>query len=323
MLDEYKVIDLITRGFGELPQGYLPLGDDVAVIPGGRRGEHVVMKCDMLVGRMDVPPTMSWRQAARKAVAMCVSDFAAKGVKPAAFMISLGLRKGTGEERVVELASGLLEASREWDVKLVGGDTGETDDLIIGCTMVGFADRVVRRSGARTGEYVVTTGTFGETTAGLRILLDGAKADPRFRKEAVSSVYLPRPRLGLGLALSTWLSSSIDSSDGLAISLHTISKMSGVGVRLTEVPLARGLERFAARNGYSAQDLGLYGGEEYEIVGTIVKSSIRKAKEAARANGCELRVIGETVSNAQLKGVVLPDGRKVRKKGWIHFKSRP
>jgi thiamine-monophosphate kinase len=139
----------------------------------------------------------------------------------------------------------------------------------------------------------------------------------------VSSVYLPKPRLQLGLAVSRYLSSSIDSSDGLAISLHTIAEMSGVGVRLTEVPYAKGLEKFASRNSYSADDLALYGGEEYEIVGTVRKDHVREMKAKARSVGCELRVIGETVSAGTLKGVALPDGRKVRREGWVHFRSLP
>jgi len=323
MLDEYDVIRLITKRFGSLPEGYVPIGDDVALIPAGQAGEGVVLKCDMLVAKTDVPPGMSWRMASRKAVAMCVSDFAAKGVRPTAFMVSLGLPLGTPESKVKELASGLVEASREWDVRLVGGDTSEAADLIIDCMMVGFAKKIVRRTGARPGEYVVTSGTFGQTTAGLRILIDRAKAEPRFKKEAVSSVCKPRPRLGLGLALSSCLSSSMDSSDGLAISLHTISEMSGVGVRLAGVPCAEGLEEFASRNSYSAEELALYGGEEYEIVGTVEKGRIREAKRKARSAGCELRVIGETVPAETLKGVALPDGRKVRREGWVHFRSKP
>ena len=323
MLDEYDIIRLITRGFGRLPEGYVPIGDDVALIPPSARGQDVVLKCDMLVAKTDVPPGMSFKMAARKAVAMCVSDFAAKGARPTAFMVSLGLRRETPEVEVVELASGLLEASREWDLKLVGGDTGETDDLLIVCMMVGFAKRIVRRGGARPGEYVVTSGTFGQTAAGLKILVEGAKAAPGFRKEAVASVYVPKPRLRLGLAVSRYLSSSIDSSDGLAISLHTIAEMSGVGIRLTEVPYAKGLEEFASRNSYSVEDLALYGGEEYEIVGTVRKGRLREVNAKARTAGCELCVIGETVPAETLKGVALPDGRKVRRDGWVHFRSLP
>jgi thiamine-monophosphate kinase len=323
MLDEYDIINLITKRFGRLPEGYVPIGDDVALIPPGKRGNGVVLKCDMLVARTDVPPGMSWEMASRKAVAMCVSDFAAKGVRPTAFMISLGLPGGTPEGKVVELASGLAEASREWDVALVGGDTSQADDLIIDCMMVGFAKKIVRRTGASPGEYVVTSGTFGQTTAGLKILIEGAKSAPRFRKEAVSSAYLPKPRLGLGLAISRYFSSSIDSSDGLAISLHTISEMSGVGIKLTELPYAKGLDEFASRNSYSAEELALYGGEEYEIVGTVKKGRIREAKSKARSVGCELRVIGETLPAEALEGVACPDGRKVRRDGWVHFRGKP
>jgi len=322
MLDEHDIIDLITKRFDKLPEGYVPVGDDVALIPPGKAGEGVVLKCDMLVAKTDVPPGMSWRMASRKAVAMCVSDFAAKGVRPTAFMVSLGLPRGTPKRKVVELASGLLEASNEWGVKLVGGDTGEAGDLIIDCMMVGFAKRIVRRTGARPGEYVVTSGPFGQTAAGLRILVGRAKAEPEFRKAAVSSVCTPQPRLDLGVALSEHLSSSIDSSDGLAISLHTIAEMSGVGIRLTKLPYAKGLVEFASRDSLSAQELALYGGEEYEIVGTIGKGRIREARRKARSAGCELRVIGETVSTKTLKGVALPDGRKVRREGWVHFRNR-
>jgi len=323
MLDEYGIINLITKRFGALPEGYVPIGDDVALIPPGRTGESVVLKCDMLVARTDVPPKMSWKMASRKAVAMCVSDFAAKGVPPTAFMVSLGLPRGTPRAKVVALASGLLQGSREWDVKLVGGDTSEADDLIIDCMMVGFAQRVVRRNGAGPGEYVVTSGTFGETTAGLRILIEGAKAGPGFKKKAVSSALLPKPRLALGLAVSGCLSSSIDSSDGLAISLHTISEMSGVGIRLTDLPYAKGLQEFALRNSYPAEELALYGGEEYEIVGTVSKGRMLVAQSKARSAGCELRIIGETVSERELKGVAFSDGRRVRRDGWVHFRSKP
>lgn len=316
MLDEHDVIRLITSRFESLPAGYLPIGDDVASIPPG-----VVLKCDMLVAKTDVPPGMTWKMAARKAVAMCVSDFAAKGVRPTAFMVSLGLERGVQESNVEELASGFLEASKEWGVRLVGGDTSEAGDLIIDCLMVGFGKKVVRRGGARPGEYIVVSGPFGLTSAGLKILMGGAKARGGFRKEAVSSVYMPKPRLELGLSLAKYLSSSIDSSDGLAISLHTISEMSKVGLRLTDLPYAGGLEQFASANMYSIDELTLYGGEEYEIVATIEKQRLKEAKTRAKALGCELRVIGETVAIDEVAGVELPDGRKARREGWIHFRS--
>jgi hypothetical protein len=34
-------------------------------------------------------------------------------------------------------------------------------------------------------------------------------------------------------------------------------------------------------------------------------------------------VIGETVPAKALKDVAFPDGRKVRRDGWVHFRSKP
>lgn len=315
-VDEYEIIDAISRRVGRLPGGYLQIGDDVAMIPVG--GTRLVAKCDMLVARTDVPPGMSWRQAARKAVAMCVSDFAAKGVKPDSFMVSLALRRGTDEKSVRELASGFRDASKEWEVRLVGGDTNEADDLIIDCVMLGFGGDVVRRDSAVEGELVVTTGGFGATSAGLRILMEGAKSAPAFRRRALRSVYRPNPNLSLGLRFSSLLSSSMDSSDGLAISLHTIAGTSRVGIVLESLPEDSGLQRFASINGYEAADLVLYGGEEYTIVGTLKSERLEEARRVAESEGGSLRVIGRTTG--ERGSVSLADGREVERRGWVHLR---
>jgi thiamine monophosphate kinase len=98
--------------------------------------------------------------------------------------------------------------------------------------------------------------------------------------------------------------------------------MSSVGIKLIDIPFAKGLEEFASRDSCSAEELALYGGEEYEIVGTVDKRYLREAKSKARSLGGELHVIGETMATGT-KGVALPDGRKVKRDGWIHFRSEP
>src|SRR5580658_6394185 len=103
-MNEYDIIELLTKVAGKLPPGYTPIGDDVAslrAVPG-----RVVLKADMLIGRTDIPPGMTWRQAGRKSVAMCVSDFASKGVHPTAFMVSLGIPRKMGRNEVKSLSSG-------------------------------------------------------------------------------------------------------------------------------------------------------------------------------------------------------------------------
>jgi thiamine-monophosphate kinase len=275
----------------------------------------------MLVERTDMPKGMSYRQAARKAVAMCVSDFAAKGVKPDSFMVSLGLRQGTTDGQVEELARGFRDATDEWEVKMVGGDTNEAGELVIDCVMVGFAAKVVERSGAASGDVLVVTGPFGLPPAGLKILGEGASASARFRQRAVRSVLSPDPSLKVGMALAPYLSSSIDSSDGLARSIHILAGMSGVGFELDSLPAGEGVRAFARRNGLDASDLVLNGGEEYVIVGTVDPGNLNRAEDAVRRAGGRLTAIGRATGK---KGSVLLLSRgsemPIPDEGWTHLR---
>ena len=317
--DELGVIRSIVSRAKKLPKGYFKIGDDVAVVPRG--AGRLVLKVDMLVEHTDVPAGMTYRQAARKAVAMCVSDFAAKGVRPDSFVVSLGLEKGVSQEQVDALALGFRDAEKEWDVLLVGGDTNEAKELVIDCAMVGFAKRLVSRSGARPGDALVVTGLFGYPPAGLRILDGSAVAMRKFGGISRASVLRPTPSLEVGMALGPLLSSAMDSSDGLARSLHTLATESGVGFEVTRLPVAAGVRKFAEANGLSLEEMVLEGGEEYVIVGTIRKSRIASARSAVRRAGGGLFEIGEAISEAGQ--VVLTTGKKsrqIRDVGWTHLR---
>jgi thiamine-monophosphate kinase len=273
-LTEREIIGVLKHRFQSGPK--LPLGfdDDVAAYQMSRRNQ-VVLKTDMLVGSTDVPRGMSLRQAARKAVVATVSDFAAKGVQPKGLMVSLGLVPPVSRSTISELASGLEKGAREYRCRIIGGDTSETGDLVIDCIGFGFSEtgRILRRDGAKAGDIVAVTGDFGRTAAGLRILLRKKKRWPRRFSKLVSSVLHPLARLevGLELARTGFVNSSIDSSDGLAWSLHEIARLSNVNVVVEKIPLAQDVEAFAREERLSAEALALFGGEEYELVVTIQK----------------------------------------------------
>jgi len=285
------------------------------------RTGRLVVKVDMLVEHTDVPEGMTYRQAARKAVAMCVSDFAAKGVRPDSFVASIGLKNGVSDEQVDALASGFRDAEGEWGVLLVGGDTNEAKELVIDCAMVGFAKRLVSRRGARPGDILVVTGPFGYPPAGLRILEGSAAATMEFGKKARASVLNPTPSLGVGMALAPFLTSAMDSSDGLARSLHTLAAESRVGFEVTELPAARGVRGFAEANGLSTEELVLQGGEEYLVVGTVPKRRIANARASVRRAGGVLLGIGEAIPEPGQ--IVLNTGgtrRPIRDSGWTHLR---
>jgi thiamine-monophosphate kinase len=289
--------------------------DDVALL-----NRNIVFKADMLVASTDVPPSMEAWQVARKSIVSCVSDLAAKGVRPHAAMISLGLPSNCTRPYVEGLAKGFAGAAKEFGVKIVGGDTNETSGLVIDCSMIGFASsKMPSRQGARPGDVVVVSGMFGLPPAGLAILMRNATTAGMFRKQAAESVLEPKPRQRFGIALAAYFSSSIDSSDGLAISLYELARQSKVNIVIDHVPAADGVEKFAQENGLDAHELVFHGGEEFEIIATIPKPKLKQAMSAAKKAGVGLHVIGRVQRGS---GDIFVGKKLLENRGYVHFHMR-
>jgi thiamine-monophosphate kinase len=318
---ERKIIDLIVTRLHKMASMPIPFGDDVSGMDIGG-GRLAILKCDMLVGRTDIPKGMTLKQAARKAVVMNVSDLASKGVQPRAVMVSLGLPRSTTIQDVEEIAGGLDDGAREYGAYVIGGDTGECDDLVIACYLFGIGkrDMIVRRSGARPGDLVAVTGEFGNTMAGLQMLKTERDIPLSLSGTLLASVYRPKARLkeGIALARAQALTASIDSSDGLAWSLYEIARASSVGIELDSVPVSKGALDYAQAAGVDPVHLALYGGEEFELVVSVKKKAVKNALTAAKS----LRVIGQVTRNAGTV-TLLKDGKRtpVEPRGWEHLTS--
>jgi len=324
-LGEREIIEIIESNLEMMPKMPVPFGDDVSAA-NISEDQLAVLKTDMLVGKTDVPPGMSLWQAARKAVVMNVSDFAAKGVEPKVILASLGLPRKLTRKDIEEIGRGINTGAREYNAYVIGGDTNEASDLIISLSLLGMTkkNRVMLRSGAKPGDLVAVTGFFGKTAAGLKILLDGFKAPQKIRKVLVESVYMPCARLEEGLALSQTraVTASIDSSDGLAWSLYEISRASSVGFLINRLPTAKEVERFAKINNLDPLELTLYGGEEYELVLTIKPRLWKKAEKAVREVGGKLMPIGEVTVERHVLLEIDDERRVIEPRGWEHFIKR-
>jgi len=297
----------------------IPFGDDVSAVDIGNR-KLAVIKTDMLVGKTDVPPQMTLRQAARKAVIMNVSDLAAKGVKPIALLASIGVPRDFRKRDIEQIGEGLNTGAREYGAYVLGGDTNEASDLVISCAIFGIGEKkhMMLRSGAKPGDIVAVTGFFGKTTAGLKILLQNLSAPSRIKKTLLDSVLMPRARLNEGLALAETgaVTASIDSSDGLAWSLHELSKASHVGFLIDKIPIAEEAQQLGKMHKLNTIELSLYGGEEYEIVVTVKPKLWQKASEKVPL----IRIGGVTKE----KTLVFKARKKtfpIEARGWEHFKT--
>jgi thiamine-monophosphate kinase len=308
-LNEKQIIGIFAKKLGITDL------DDVSPV-----GKNSVLKCDMLVSSTDVPAQMKPWQIARKSIVSCASDLAAKGATPTAAMVSLGMPVGIDRRFVNGLADGFARASKEFKVDIVGGDTNEASELVIDCCMLGELEAAMpRRSGALAGDLLVVSGLFGLPAAGLSLLQSGSRSSSDFATRAVNSVLEPLPRQKFGRALARYFSSSIDSSDGLAVSLYELARSSRVDINIHAVPVAPGIEKFASENDLEASNLIFHGGEEYEIVATMPKTKFKQAQLAANRAAADLHVIGIVKRGS---GRVFLGNRRIEDRGYVHFSQR-
>ena len=323
-LGERKIIEIFMRLLQRMPKMPIPFGDDVSAIDLGE-GRLGVIKCDMLVAKTDVPRGMSYWQAARKAVVSTVSDFAAKGIQPLGLLTSLGLPYHFKRKDIVQIGLGLNAGAREYDTYVLGGDTNEAEDLIIDCVGFGLGDEagIMKRSDAKPGDLVATTGSFGKTAAGLKMIKERLRAPPQTRQELMEAVYMPKAYLkeGLALAKTHAVTSCIDSSDGLAWSLYELARMSRVGFEITHIPVAISAKRFAESQKLDANGLALHGGEEYDLVFTFKPGDIDKVSEALGGAFFRIGRVTNRTERIELKA----EGRveSIKPRGWEHFVAEP
>lgn len=315
--DERKIIKTFQSRFGKKSSF---LADDVEILKIG--STRFIAKSDMLVHSTDVPPGMKIREIARKSLVACVSDFSCKGVKPSFATIALAIPRGFTQKMINELAEGFVSASKEFGVHIVGGDTNEGKEIVIEVSMFGVGNRKIpSRGSAKIGDIIVTSGPFGYSSAGLKIVLDGHKTDSQFTKRCKDAIFRPQPRLNFGLKAAKYFSSSMDSSDGLSITLNDMSEQSKKRFVVTSLPTGDNVIKFARQNKMNLENLVFCGGEEYEIVATIPPRNLQKVKNLAKKMKIPLLEIGHVSSGKNVIFVKNDKLRVIKRCGWIHLRS--
>ncbi|MBU4499454.1 MAG: thiamine-phosphate kinase, partial [Gammaproteobacteria bacterium] len=166
---------LISRYFKPLATdpGAFGLTDDSAVLKAD--GYDIVVNTDAIVEGVHFLPDDPPETIARKALRVNLSDLAAKGAKPAGFVLTLALREQNADW-LSAFASGLGQDALLFSCPLLGGDTVSTPGpIMISITAFGRVPdgRMVRRNGARPGDIVMVTGTIGDAALGLDVLKGG------------------------------------------------------------------------------------------------------------------------------------------------------
>jgi len=293
---------LIARYFRPLATdpGAFALGDDAAVVT-PPAGCDLVLTTDGVIAGVHFFPDDPPERIGRKALRMNLSDLAAKGAKPAGFLLSLALPRGTDEAWIAAFAAGLGEDIAQYGCPLLGGDTDHTPGPVsVSIAAFGTVPRgkMVRRSTAKPGDTVVVTGTVGDAALGVKMREDASLAKrwrlmPAMARHLEERYLLPQPRNALAEAVLHHAAAAIDVSDGLAGDLAKLVEASSVAA---EIDVARVPLSDAARAAIGAEpaliESVLTGGDDYEIVMTLPPQKLPALRAAAEAAGVPLTEIG-------------------------------
>jgi len=313
-LDESSIIKIFQSKLGNKKF----VSEDVEILNLGKT--KIIAKTDTLVESTDIPSKMKLADAARKSIVACVSDFAAKGVKPQYGIISVNLPKTLSRSKIIEIAEGFKKACDEYDISILGGDTNEGKEIVFNVCIFGESGGIVNRKGSKKGDLIFVTGPFGYTSAGLNMLLGKGKGKESFVKKAIKSVVKPKPKLNFGLKNKKYFSASMDSSDGLSTTLNEMSKQSKKKFIINNIPSMKDLEHYAKSQKFNLDTLIFHGGEEYEFVFTTSSKYRQIIKKNARLLKTPIIEIGYVTSG---KGIFVQENDsfiRLKDLGWKHFR---
>jgi thiamine-monophosphate kinase len=328
-LGEFAFIDRITPGCerGDPARIVRGIGDDAAVVE--VEGGVLVLTTDMLIERVHfLRGTITPWQLGYKALAVNLSDIAAMGAVPHEALISIAIPPTVPVEELDQIYDGMKSLAADARVNLLGGDTtGSKADLCLNIVVTGSGarDEILYRSGARTGDRILVTGTLGDSAAGLVVLLEHPEVSDDVARTLVEAHYVPELYLEEAriMARSGAAHAAIDLSDGLASDLRHICRASGGGavVDVPSLPLSPALLELCSATGRDPVRLAVAGGEDYRLLVTVDPDRADElgATVAART-GRQLIDVGEIVAGDSIR-LRLADGSTtaLSLSGWDHF----
>ena len=270
-IGEFGLIDAVVQQLGTGPLVLIGPGDDAAHVATGPEG--TLISTDLLIeGRHFRRDWSSAQEIGIKAAACNLSDINAMGGTATALTIGFGAPADLPIEWAVDMARGFEQEAARVGAHVVGGDVTASDAIVIAVTVIGEADRVVRRNGAQPGDLVAVAGRTGLAGAGFAALSRGFRSP----KAAVEAHRVPEPPYAAGpQAAAAGATAMTDVSDGLLADLGHIAEASGVGVDIdpTAFTIAEAVLTVAEALQIDPLTFVLTGGDDYGLVATFPPSA--------------------------------------------------
>lgn len=328
-LGEFEVIrrlaaarDPEARG-AAAPGVVVDSGDDAAVLAPGPGADLVATTDAFVAGAHFLPDWCPPRRAGARLARANLSDLAAMAATPRWALLSVGARPEGEVGDLLAFQSGLAAALREAGASLVGGNLASVSGAEwYSLTLLGECPRgrAWRRTGARAGDLVATSGHPGRAGAGLRLAraLGAAARAPQWAP-LIEAWLDPPARVALALALrdAGAVTAAVDVSDGLAGDLAHLCEAGGLGAEIVEAdcPADEPLERAARALGVEAGALRFGPSDDYELLLALDPAGRDTAERAAAAAGVPFAVVGRFTAGPSRPVLRARDGRVVPLEG--------
>ena len=210
-----------------------------------------------------------------------LSDAIVMNAKPKFALIGLMLPKNITFKEIDELKNGIFDISKQYKVKIIGGDTVKSDILGISVSIISYAKKPIFRKKLKNGELLAFTGNLGGSLKGLKTLQRCAKnykilgKNSRFRNIILRDKFFYNS--------SKFINSAMDISDGLACDLPKF-------IKNKNIKFIKKLKKYE-----------FLSGEEYEVLFSFnKKNKFRIINEAKKAR-IKLTIFGETIDGKYKK----------------------
>jgi thiamine-monophosphate kinase len=309
--------DRIRRIAEELAGRASELGDDAAVLPEGD-GVLVVSTDASVEGVHFRRDWLSLEEIGWRAAAAALSDLAAMGARPVGVLAALTVPGSASAEDPALMMRGVGAAAADAGATVLGGDLTAASSWAATVTVIGRAERPVRRRGAKPGDTLWVTGALGGARAALVAWGSGAAPAP----DARAAFAHPTPRIEAG----SWLAAHgahamLDLSDGLAADVHHLAAASAVrlDIDLTRVPVSGAAVSPALAMSVEPSVFAARGGEDYELLVALPEEfGEPDVRRFEGATGLALTRVGTVHRGSGVR--LLLRGERVSLEGFDHFR---
>lgn len=208
-------------------------------------------------------------QLGQKAVAVNISDLATTLCNPAYISIGLSVPDSISTDFVKEFYKGVDVACQKYNTVVTGGDITSADKVYISVAAIGRRrhDVNISRSYAHIGDFIITTGNYGTSAAGLAALNNEWKVSDEILNAHLTPVARIEEAHEAGRHIENDLA-VMDTSDGLADALYKVAKASNVSIEINfdDIPVLPEVKELAQEKGIDLKDWVLWGGEDFELL---------------------------------------------------------